>query len=233
MARPFLMTAAVGCATGVALLTTTALAALSEQPRRPNFVVIFTDNQGYADVGCYGAEGFDTPNIDRIAKQGMRFTDFYATPACSPSRAALMTGCYPPRCGVPTVISPTERCRKMTRSASYHSSGRPFFSTREQNAKVGAEIILVRPCRIAARLFSISPRGQETQPNRNSFPSQWLWHARILVFSRRWPLPLAAANLIKSSDGRGFWDASSNPSFNRYMYSWPCERRLLIAAADE
>ena len=75
MHRAFLMTAAVGCATIMVLPKTTALAARSEQPRRPNFVVIFTDNQGYADVGCYGAEGFETPNIDRMAKQGMRFTD--------------------------------------------------------------------------------------------------------------------------------------------------------------
>jgi len=75
--------------------------------RKPNFVIIFTDDQGYADIGCYGAKGFETPNLDRMAAKGMRFTDFYvAVPSCTPSRAALMTGCYPQRVGLPEVIGP-------------------------------------------------------------------------------------------------------------------------------
>jgi len=62
---------------------------------RPNIVLIFADDQGYADVGCYGAEGFQTPNLDRMAKEGVRFTDFYsACPVCSGSRTALLTGCH-------------------------------------------------------------------------------------------------------------------------------------------
>ena len=67
----------------------------------PNIVIIFTDDQGYGDVGCYGAQGFETPNLDRMAAEGMKFTDFYvAAPVCTPSRAALMTGCYPKRLGL-------------------------------------------------------------------------------------------------------------------------------------
>lgn len=74
---------------------------------KPNFIIIFTDDQGYADVGCFGAKGFETPNLDRMAAQGTRFTDFYvAAPSCTPSRAALMTGCYPQRVGLPYVIGP-------------------------------------------------------------------------------------------------------------------------------
>ena len=70
---------------------------------KPNFIIVFTDDQGYADVGCYGAKGFNTPNLDRMAAEGMKFTDFYsAAPICSPSRAALLTGSYPPRVGIPT-----------------------------------------------------------------------------------------------------------------------------------
>ncbi len=66
--------------------------------RLPNIVLIFTDDQGYGDVGCYGAEGFETPNLDRMASQGIRFSDFYvAQPVCGASRAALLTGCYPNR----------------------------------------------------------------------------------------------------------------------------------------
>lgn len=65
---------------------------------RPNFVIILCDNLGYGDVGCFGSKLHRTPNIDRMAQQGMRFTDFYATSGvCTPSRASLMTGCYPRR----------------------------------------------------------------------------------------------------------------------------------------
>lgn len=73
----------------------------------PNVILILTDDQGYADVGYQGARGFTTPNIDRMAAEGMRFTDFYvAASTCSPSRAALLTGCYPQRVGIPRVLAP-------------------------------------------------------------------------------------------------------------------------------
>lgn len=65
--------------------------------RPPNVIVIMTDDQGYGDLGCYGSPNIETPNIDRLASEGMRLTSFYAAPFCGPSRAALMTGCYPPR----------------------------------------------------------------------------------------------------------------------------------------
>jgi len=73
----------------------------------PNIIVILTDDQGYADLGCYGAKGFETPNLDSLASQGIRFTDFYvAATNSSPSRAALLTGCYPARVGMPSVLAP-------------------------------------------------------------------------------------------------------------------------------
>jgi arylsulfatase A-like enzyme len=76
---------------------------------KPNFVIIFTDDQGYADVGCYGAEGFETPNLDRMAAEGTKFTSFYsAAPVCTPSRAALLTGCYPMRVSMPRVLFPRD-----------------------------------------------------------------------------------------------------------------------------
>jgi len=69
-----------------------------QRARRPNVVLIFTDDQGTVDVNCYGAKDLQTPNLDRLAKEGTRFTQFYVgAPVCSPSRAALMTGRYP-RC---------------------------------------------------------------------------------------------------------------------------------------
>jgi arylsulfatase A-like enzyme len=70
-------------------------------PRPPNVVIILTDDQGYADVGCFGGKGIKTPNLDRMAREGLRFTDFYVGQAvCTASRAALMTGCYPNRVGL-------------------------------------------------------------------------------------------------------------------------------------
>jgi len=67
----------------------------------PNIIVIFCDDLGYGDLGCYGSTKNRTPNIDRLAKDGVRFTDFYSTsPVCTPSRASLMTGCYPRRVGM-------------------------------------------------------------------------------------------------------------------------------------
>jgi arylsulfatase A len=68
--------------------------------RNPNVVLIYVDDLGYGDLGCYGSTTNDTPHIDRLAKEGMRFTDYYsASPVCTPSRAALLTGCYPGRVG--------------------------------------------------------------------------------------------------------------------------------------
>ncbi len=73
----------------------------------PNFVLIFTDDQGYQDLGCFGSPLIKTPNLDRMAAEGRKFTSFYsANSVCSPSRAALLTGCYPTRVGVPGVLFP-------------------------------------------------------------------------------------------------------------------------------
>jgi arylsulfatase A-like enzyme len=67
----------------------------------PNVVIVFTDDQGYGDVGVYGATEFRTPNLDRMASEGVRFTSFYvAAPVCTPSRAALLTGSHPVRVGL-------------------------------------------------------------------------------------------------------------------------------------
>ena len=68
------------------------------QIKKPNVIIFFTDDQGYADLGCYGAKGFETPNFDKLAENGIRFTDFYVpATVCTPSRAGLLTGRYPKR----------------------------------------------------------------------------------------------------------------------------------------
>jgi arylsulfatase A len=76
----------------------------------PNFVIVLADDLGYGDLGCYGAKTSCTPNLDRMATEGVRFTDFYAAqPVCSASRAALLTGCYPNRVGILGALGPASR----------------------------------------------------------------------------------------------------------------------------
>ena len=81
-----------------------------EKSKPPNVVIIFTDDQGYNDVGCFGASDIQTPHLDKMAKEGIRLTDFYAAQAvCSASRAALLTGCYPNRLGIHGAFMPKNK----------------------------------------------------------------------------------------------------------------------------
>ena len=87
----------------VAVFACTSCQKPKDKPDRnlPNIVIIFTDDQGYGDLGSFGATQFTTPHLDQMAFEGMRFTHFYSAQAvCSASRAALLTGCYPNRIGI-------------------------------------------------------------------------------------------------------------------------------------
>jgi arylsulfatase A-like enzyme len=101
--RDFLKTISLG-ATALALQGPQAASKLfagEVTNRKPNFILILVDDLGWMDTGCYGSGFYETPNIDRLATEGMRFTDGYAACAvCSPTRAAVMTGRYPARLGV-------------------------------------------------------------------------------------------------------------------------------------
>src|SRR5215213_481121 len=92
----------------IALISAFALVSQSHaQSRPPNIVHIVADDLGYDDLGCYGAPKIKTPNLDKLASQGIRFTSFYAPSAiCTPTRAALMTGCYAQRVGLAKVLFP-------------------------------------------------------------------------------------------------------------------------------
>ena len=81
-----------------------------KKDRPPNIVLIFTDDQGYGDVGVFGAKGFKTPNLDRMAGEGIRLTSFYVSqPVCSASRVSLMTGCYANRVGFSGALGPKSK----------------------------------------------------------------------------------------------------------------------------
>lgn len=89
------------------LLLFCGLGQVAAAERLPNLILILADDLGYADVGVYGAKGFTTPSIDRLAHEGIRFTDFHvAQPVCSASRAALLTGCYSNRIGIEGAMEP-------------------------------------------------------------------------------------------------------------------------------
>src|SRR6516164_11687104 len=73
--------------------------------RKPNIVFILADDLGWTDVGCMGSKYYETPNIDKLAAAGVKFTSFYNCQNCAPTRAALMSGQYAPRTGIYTVGS--------------------------------------------------------------------------------------------------------------------------------
>src|SRR5262245_58644026 len=87
----------------LALLLVTVSARAAD---RPNFVLILIDDLGYGDIGPFGSRRNHTPNLDRMAKEGMRLTSFYGCPVCTPSRAQFMTGCYAKRVSLPHVLFP-------------------------------------------------------------------------------------------------------------------------------
>lgn len=92
----------VGCT-----FETAGSASPARSAQNPNIILLLTDDQGYADVGVYGATGFETPTLDKLATEGVRFTQYYAAqPYCSASRAGLLTGVYPNRIGISGALGP-------------------------------------------------------------------------------------------------------------------------------
>ncbi|MBL9190451.1 MAG: sulfatase [Opitutaceae bacterium] len=91
----------LGAVTFIGLALTSGLPLAVSAAPTPNIVVIFTDDQGYQDLGCFGSKTIKTPHLDRMAAEGLKLTNFYAQPVCGVSRASLMTGSYPIRVGEP------------------------------------------------------------------------------------------------------------------------------------
>lgn len=87
------------------LFTCSALAIQMAQARKPNIILILTDDMGYSDIGCFGGNFAPTPNIDRMAKEGIRFTNYYsASPICSPSRTGILTGMAPAKWNITSYL---------------------------------------------------------------------------------------------------------------------------------
>jgi arylsulfatase A-like enzyme len=106
--REFLSAASAALAAGTGALAMTQTAhgrAAANAANRPDFVLIYCDDLGYGDLGCYGSRTVRTPHLDALAARGVRFTDWYSnSPVCSPSRASLLTGRYPERAGVTQIL---------------------------------------------------------------------------------------------------------------------------------
>src|SRR5215467_2204077 len=90
--REFLRDATLA-AVGLATSHTASAVPVTATKRKPNIILFLADDMGYSDLGCQGSE-IDTPNLDRLARQGLQFSSFYNSPRCCPSRASLMTGMY-------------------------------------------------------------------------------------------------------------------------------------------
>jgi len=122
--REFLKYIGLGVAAGSLFGTTGSAATARSVGGKPNFVFILIDDMGWPDTGCYGHQFHETPNIDRLASRGMRFTDAYAAcPVCSPTRASIMSGQYPARLGLTDFITghwrPYEKLRVPVNSPQY------------------------------------------------------------------------------------------------------------------
>jgi len=101
--REFLKTSVLGA---TCLGLGTMCTPVEAQAPPPNFIIILADDLGYQDLSCYGAPLINTPRLDNMASEGMKFTDFHTSaPVCTPTRASLMTGCYPLRVGLPAVLN--------------------------------------------------------------------------------------------------------------------------------
>ncbi|MBA7579791.1 hypothetical protein ES708_21667 [subsurface metagenome] len=103
--KDFIKTVGLGAAAiGTSCMPLSSRLSKSGQAQRPNIILIMADDMGFSDIGCYGGE-IATPNIDRLANGGLRFTQFYNAARCCPTRASLLTGLYPHQAGMGGMVS--------------------------------------------------------------------------------------------------------------------------------
>jgi arylsulfatase A len=141
----------------------------------PNIVIVYTDDQGWQDIGVYGAEDFKTPNLDKLAKEGIRFTDFYVSqPVCSASRASLLTGCYSNRINIHGALNPNSEnglkpsevtIAELCKQRGYNTAnyGKWHLGNREQ----------FLPTRQGFDTFEGIPYSNDMWPNHPEFPESY------------------------------------------------------------
>ena len=151
-----------------AVVLADSMSGAAEKPRLPNVVMIYADDMGYSDVGCYGAKGWSTPNLDRMAKEGVRFTDFYVAQAvCSASRTALLTGCYPNRVGILGALGPPAKSASPTRRKRSRRCSNRAATPRLSTAS-GTSAISRSSCRRATASTTISACPTPTTCGRST-----------------------------------------------------------------
>jgi arylsulfatase len=150
--------------------------------RPPNFVVIFADDLGYGDLSCYGNREYRTPNLDRMAAEGVRFTNFYsASPGCSPSRAALLTGSYPVRVGVPQVLNPDSPTGLNPEESNLANTLKPLGYATACVGKWHLGVKNLMPTFQGFDTFYGLPYSNDMWPPNGNWPRLWLHKDREAV----------------------------------------------------
>ena len=212
----------------VAVPFTTAMArAKSGRKDRPNFVFIFADDLGWGDLSCYGQKRFKTPHLDKLAKEGMLFTQFYVSGSvCSPSRTAIMTGHFPARHGVHGHFATEERNKQrgmpnfldpkvptLTRSLQEHGYVTGHFGKWHLGRGTGAPL---------PEAYGID-RSKTTASNDPEGGDKWnLWKPHFRPVSTQMILD-EALKFIKKNRGK-YLKTKTKRSVKE---GWKCKRRLL------
>ena len=169
--------------------------AAAKSDSRPNIIFLLTDDMGYGDVGCYGGEFVPTPNIDRLAKEGTKFTQFYvASPVCSPSRTGCLTGMYPARWRITNFLQ-TREGNRASEQADFLDPKAPSIARTFKQAGYttghfgkwhmgGGRDVTNAPPFSAYGFDEHASTWESPEPDPNITATNWIWSAYDKV--KRW-----------------------------------------------
>jgi len=191
-----------------AMILSSCESSLAKSPDaiKPNIVLIFADDLGYGDLGCYGSELIKTPRLDAMAGQGVRFTDFYAAASiCSPSRAALLTGSYPQRCGLYMGISPNRKEHRYLglnpNRLDLHAAGGAGILSAQERLNVASRIAAIS---IFCRKPTISTCAPTASDNGDKIMISELVGIEVVSSTRPWEVSEAH---IRETLGTGLFSS--------------------------